>query len=74
MKIETVQGKNPTKIYRALAEIYNEKLQNRSTIFRWLMRFREDPESTKNNPKVGRTKTSTTNTNAVTIATLYNKG
>ncbi|PSN38055.1 hypothetical protein C0J52_16690 [Blattella germanica] len=40
IKIETLRGKNPTEIHRALSEVCGELTVDRSTVSRWVHRFR----------------------------------
>ena len=45
MKIETLRGKNPTEIHRALSELWVEFKVDRSTVSRWaiVVPLKDDP-------------------------------
>ena len=58
-KIETLRGKNSTKIYRALSEVCGEFTVDRATVSRWANRFRGGCVTIDNDPRPGRPRTST---------------
>ena len=45
IKIETLLGKNPTEVHRALIEVSGELTVDRCTVFCWASRFRDGCES-----------------------------
>ena len=59
IKIETLRGKNPTEIHRALSEVCGELTVDRSTVSRWVHRFRVGRMSIDDDPRPGRPRTST---------------
>ena len=59
LKIETLHRKTPTEIHSSLMEVCGVETVDRSTISRWVQRFREGRLSIKNDPKSGRPRTST---------------
>ena len=59
IKIETLSDKNPTEIHSALSEINGEFTVDRSTVSRWANRFHGGCVSIDNDPKPGRSRTST---------------
>jgi hypothetical protein len=59
IKIETLHGKNPTKIYSALCEVCGEQTMDRSTVSSWATRFCEGRVTINDDQKPGRLKTST---------------
>ncbi|PSN35631.1 hypothetical protein C0J52_24362 [Blattella germanica] len=54
IKIETLRGKNPTEIHRALSEVCGELTVDRSTVSRWIHRFRVGRMSIDDDPRPGR--------------------
>jgi len=58
-KIETLHGKNPTEINRALREVCGEQIVDGSTVSRWATPFREGCVTINDDQRPGRLKTST---------------
>jgi len=58
-KIETLRGKNPTKIHSALREVCGEQTVDRSTVSHWATCFREGRVTINDDPRPARPKTST---------------
>jgi len=59
IKFETLRGKTPTEIHSSLMEVCGVETVDQSTISRWAQRFREERLSIENDPKSGRSRTST---------------
>ncbi|PSN55818.1 hypothetical protein C0J52_02471 [Blattella germanica] len=59
IKIETLRGKNPREIHRALSEVCGELTVDRSTVSRWVHRFRVGRMNIDDDPRTGRPRTST---------------
>ncbi|PSN54489.1 hypothetical protein C0J52_05531 [Blattella germanica] len=59
IKIETLRGKNPTEIHRALSEVCGELTVDHSTVSRWVHRFRVGRMSIDDDPRSVRPRTST---------------
>ncbi|PSN33926.1 hypothetical protein C0J52_19326 [Blattella germanica] len=51
IKIETLRGKKPTEIHRALSEVCSESTVDRSTVSRWVHRFRVGRMSIDDDPR-----------------------
>ena len=70
IKIETLRGKNPTKIRGALHEVCGDSVVDRSTVSRYASRVREGQVSIQDDPRSGRPVTATNDTSVVIISTL----
>jgi hypothetical protein len=70
IKIETLRGKNPIKIYTALHEVCGDSVVDHSTMSRWASRFCDGRVSIKNDPRSGRPEAATDDTSMVIISTL----
>ena len=66
--IQTLHGKNPTKIHGALREVCGEFTVDRSTVSRRANCFRGDCVSIDNDPRPGRARTSTDERNVKLVA------
>jgi len=64
IKIETLWGKNPTKIHNGLHEVCGDSVVDRSTVSRWASRFRKGRVSIQDDPRSGRQVTATDETDA----------
>ncbi|PSN51763.1 hypothetical protein C0J52_05282, partial [Blattella germanica] len=51
IKIETLRGKNPTEIHRALSEVCGESTVDCSTVLHWVHRFQGGHLSTDDDPR-----------------------
>jgi len=51
IKIETLRGKTPAEIHSSLMEVCGVETVDRSTISRWVQRFREGRLSIENDPE-----------------------
>ena len=69
-KIETLRGKNPTKIHNALHEVCGDSVVYRSTVSRWASCFHEGRVSIQDDPRSERPVTATDNTFMVIVSTL----
>jgi len=70
IKIETLQGKNPTEIHNALHEVCGDSVVHRSTMSRWTSHFREGQVSIQDDPRSGLPVTATDDTSVVIVSTL----
>ena len=70
IKIETLRGKNPIEIHNALHEVCGDSVVDRSTVSRWVSRFREGRVSIQDDPRSGWPVTATDNTSVVIVSTL----
>ena len=73
IKIETLRGKNPTEIHRALIDVCGESTVNHSTVFRWASRFRDGRESIDNNSRPRRPKITTDDRSVKLVADALEK-
>jgi len=70
IKIETLQGKNPTEIHNALHEVCGNSVVDRSIVARWAFRFREGRVSIQDDPRSERPIIAMDNTSVVIDSTL----
>jgi histone-lysine N-methyltransferase SETMAR len=70
IKIETLQGKNPTEICNALHEVCGDSVVERIVVSRWASHFREGRVSIQDYPRSGRPVTATDDTSVVIVITL----
>jgi histone-lysine N-methyltransferase SETMAR len=70
IKIETLRGKNPTKIHNVLNEVCGDSVVDRSMVSRWASRFREGRVSIQDDPRSARPVTATDDTSVVIVSTL----
>jgi len=69
-KIETLRGKNPTKIHNALHEVCRESVVDRSAVSRWAFRFCEGRVSIRDDPRSGQPVTAMDDPSVVIVSTL----
>jgi len=62
IKIETLRGKNPTEIHNALHKVCGDSVVDFSTVSRSASRFREGKRSIQDDPRSGRSVTTTEDT------------
>jgi transposase len=70
IKIETLQGKNPTEIHNALHEVCGDSVVDHSTVSRWASLFREGLVSIQDDPRSGRPVTPRDDASVVIVSTL----
>jgi hypothetical protein len=70
IKIETLQGKNPTEIHNALHEVCGRSVVDHSMVSWWASRFCEGRLSIQGDPRSWWPVTATDDTSMVIISTL----
>jgi hypothetical protein len=70
IKIETLQGKNPTEIHNAVHEVCGDSVVDRSTVSRCASCFREGRVSIQEDPRSRRPVTTTDHTSVVIVSTV----
>jgi hypothetical protein len=73
IKIETLQGKNPTEIHNALHEVCGDSVLDRSMVSWWASSFREGRVSIQDGSRSGWPVTAMDGTSVVIISTLLKK-
>ena len=70
LKLKLCEEKTPTEIHNALHEVCGDSVVDRSTLSRWVSRFREGRVSTQDDPRSRRPVTVTDDTSVVIVSTL----